>query len=680
MHKNQYWLIITWMVLISVASCARRGVPTGGEKDTIPPTLVSTTPALEAVNFRGNEITLTFNELIDARNLKKELIVTPPIEDYDFSVRKNRVYINLEEDLLDSTTYTFNFGEAIQDLSEGNKAENAIVAFSTGDYIDSFKIQGTVRQLLNQQPQEEAVVALYDVRDTLDLFTGPPSYFAKTNEEGAYTIRYIKPGLYRAYAYQDANSNLKVESNKEPYGFIADTLFIGKLAPEVEAQDSLTRLDLSALTIPINRKNVQPLILQSSRATGQYYEFKFNKGLDRYRLTVDTTDVEAGTQERVDSLEITTINRPRYLFHNFQDQKKVIRVYNTLRQDSLRTVLTAVDSTDQAVRDSTFYIRFTESRRKTEAFSTQFEVGSDAISEVIKSKITFSKPVVAVSTDSILLSYDTLYYLPIAYDSALTWNDRLDEVELSIPIDREQLVDSVIFYQQRNDSVARVQRAQRTQVYIDSLRAANKAEDQRRLLGALATASRNSAVEQLRDSIAQIDDDQLIGPLINSTIDTLTIRQAPAAPPPDRRDVRENLKALNFYAAPGSFMSVEQDSSEAIIQRYTFINPEKFGTISGAVTVPYQNYWLQLLNKSYQVVREVKNPTAYTFKAVRPDTYYLRILVDDNNDGAWGDGNILRNEAPEPVLVYPEELVVRENWEMSNVDVNPATLFTVSSE
>jgi uncharacterized protein (DUF2141 family) len=655
-------------------------VPTGGEKDTIPPTLVSTTPALEAVNFRGDEISLTFNELIEARNLKKELIVTPPIDDYDFSIRKNRVYIDLEEDLLDSTTYTFNFGEAIQDLSEGNKAENALIAFSTGDYIDSFKIQGTVRQLLSQQPQEEAVVALYDVRDTLDAFTGPPRYFAKTNEEGEYTIRYVKPGLYRAYAYQDANSNLKVESNKEPYGFIADTLFIGTIAPEVKAQDSVPRLDLSALTIPITRKNVQPLVLQSSRATGQYYEFKFNKGLDSYAITVDTTDVETNTLSKLDSLGVTTISRPRYLFHNFQDQKKVIRVYNTLRQDSLRTVLTAVDSTKQAVRDSTFYIRFAESRRKPEDFSTRFEVGDDAISEVIQSKITFSKPVVAVSTDSILLSYDTLYYLPIAYDSTLSWNDRLDEVELTIPIDREQLVDSVIFYQQRNDSIARGQRVLNTKVYLDSLQAATQIADQRRLLGTLATVSRNPTIKQLQDSIAQIDDDQLIGPMIQSTVDTLTIVEAPAAPPLDRRDVRENLKALNFYVAPGSFMSIEQDSSEAIIQRYTFIDPNKYGTVSGTVAVPYQNYWLQLLNKSYQVVKEIKNPTAYTFRAVRPDTYYLRILVDDNGDGVWNDGNILLNEAPEPVLMYPKELIVRENWEMSSVDVNPDTLFTMSSE
>lgn len=679
--RNYHWLLISWIALILVGSCARQGVPTGGEKDTIPPTLVRMIPELEAVNYTGDEIELEFDELIEARNLKKELIITPPVAEYDFYIKKNKLYIQLEEELQDSTTYTFNFGEAIQDLSEGNKATNAVAAFSTGDYIDSFRVQGTVRQLLTQQPVEEAVVTLYDTRDTLDAFTGPPRYFAKTDEEGNYTIRYLKPGLYRVYAYQDANNNLKIETNKEPYGFIADTLFVGVVDPEVKAQgDSSQRPNLLAIDIPITRKNAQPLLLQSSRATGQYYEFKFNKGLNSYSLAVDPTDVDASTKKLIDSLAVNTTDSTEYLFHNFQDERKVIRVYNTLRQDSLRTLLTAIDSTEQAVRDSVFYVRFTDSRRKPEEFATKFEVINDAIEDSIQSRVQFNKPVINVNTDSILLSYDTLYYLPIDYASALTWNDRLDEVTFTLPIDRRQLVDSVLFYQQRNDSITRVQRQQRSTIYLDSLRAATEVEDQRRLLGALSNISRDPVVRQLQDSVSALEDEQQVTQLIRTVADTLALRSTPPTELPDRRTVSENLKALNFYAAPGSFMSVEQDSSEAIVQRYTFKNPENFGTVSGTVTVPYESYFFQLLNKSYQVVEELKNPTTYTFKGIRPETYRLRILVDSNNDGIWQDGNVLLNKEPEPVLLYSEEIIVRENWEMNNVDVNTTTLFTVSSE
>ncbi len=65
MNKNGWWLAIAWVALILAGSCARRGTPTGGEKDTIPPTLIRTVPALETVNFTSDEIELEFDELIE---------------------------------------------------------------------------------------------------------------------------------------------------------------------------------------------------------------------------------------------------------------------------------------------------------------------------------------------------------------------------------------------------------------------------------------------------------------------------------------------------------------------------------------------------------------------------------------------------------------------------------------
>ena len=681
MNKTEVWLAFAWAMLIVLGSCAKRGTPTGGEKDTVPPVLVRMLPALETVNFNDKEIELEFNELIEARNLKKELIITPPIEDYDFYTKKNKLYIRLKEDLLDSTTYTFNFGEAIQDLSERNKAENAVIAFSTGAYIDSFQVSGNVRQLLTQQPAEGAVVALYNIKDTLDAFTGPPMYFAKTNEAGDYTIRYIKQGLYRIYAYNDTNSNLKAETNKEPYGFVADTLYLGNVRPEVASvSDSLSPVDLTEVDISLVRKNTQPLLLQSSRPNGKYYEFKFNKGIQDYTLTVQGEDVAANTKNFVKALNINTTDSTRYLFNNLQNDHKLVRVYNTLQQDSLRATLTAIDSTEQAIRDSVFYLQFVESRRQSEEFQTQFEVQNDAIERTIESIIRFNKPVVMVKPDSVLLGYDTLFYLPINYKEALVWNDRLDEVRINIPVSRQQLVDSVLFYEQQSDSVFFRQQQQLARAYLDSIRQASSPEKQRKLLQTLTHVRRDATLNTLRDSVANTEDNEQAARLIRAYADTATFDDLPPAKRYDRPTTDENLKALNFYAAPGSFMSVEQDSSQAIIQRYTFKNPEQYGTVSGTIDLPYENYFLQLVNKDYKVVEELKNSKRYTFSMIRPDTYRLRVLVDANNNGRWEDGNILLNQEPEPVLMYQDEITFRANWEVNDVDVNSGKLSTPSSE
>ena len=680
MLNREFWLASIWILLIAIGSCARRGAPTGGEKDTIPPVLIKTIPALETVNFNGNEIELQFDELIEARNLKQELIVTPPIEEYDYYVNKNTLYIRLEQDLLDSTTYTFNFGEAIQDLSERNKAENAVVAFSTGSSIDSFQVSGKVRRLLTQLPVEEAVVALYNIDDTVDIFTGPPMYFDKTNEEGEYKIRYVKRGSYRIYAYTDVNSNLKAETNKESYGFVSDTIRLEN--PLGSSSDSIASTSAASVEVDLFliRKNIQPLVLQSNRPNGKYYELKFNKGILNYGISVEQSDISSATKDFMGKLGANTVDTTRFLFHNLNEERNVLRVYNTIKQDSLRITLNVTDSTEQAIRDSVFFLQFVESRRKPEEFQNKFNVQSSQIEQSIDSRIAFNKPIVKVNTDSILLGYDTLFYLPINYESAFVWSDELDEVQISIPIDQNQLLDSILVYLRREDSLSFVRQQRQVNQYLDSLQQAIKIEEQIDLIKKLARAGgQNRAVSQLLDSLSSLDNDDQKASLINDYVDTAQFDISVPAKKYDRREIAENLRALNFYAAPGSFVSVEQDSNVAIIQRYTFKVPEKYGSLSGTMNVPYENYFLQLLNQNYEVVEELKNPRQYTFNMIEPGTYRLRILVDANNNGKWEEGNILLDQEPEPVLMYQDEVIFRENWEVTE-DIDSNKLFTRSSE
>ncbi|PSR04681.1 MAG: hypothetical protein BRD50_03090 [Bacteroidetes bacterium SW_11_45_7] len=52
-----------------------------------------------------------------------------------------------------------------------------------------------------------------------------------------------------------------------------------------------------------------------------------------------------------------------------------------------------------------------------------------------------------------------------------------------------------------------------------------------------------------------------------------------------------------------------------------------------------------------------------TIKHLRPQTYKLRIIVDQNNNGRWDPGNYSRNKQPEQVIYYKGKIEVRKNWE-----------------
>ena len=55
-------------------------MPSGGDKDTIPPVVVHSVPEFNARNYKGNFVSLTFDEFIISDNISSELVVSPPLK------------------------------------------------------------------------------------------------------------------------------------------------------------------------------------------------------------------------------------------------------------------------------------------------------------------------------------------------------------------------------------------------------------------------------------------------------------------------------------------------------------------------------------------------------------------------------------------------------------------------
>ena len=401
--------IIRFLGLVQLSifwfSCANQTQPTGGPKDEDPPILQSSNPSQGELNVEARQIELTFNEAIKLNSFKEQLIITPRIEaEYTPRFRKNKVIIDLDAPLDDSTTYTLNFREAIQDITEGNAPENLKLAFSTGYYLDSMSINGTVTHIFTQQPGADITVALYTHDDTLDIFTGPPLYFTKTDEEGTYSFENIKVDQYRIYAFADKNKNLTNESQSESYGFSSQLLEL----------DSA----ISDLSIPVQHLDVRELIMQSARQSGTVYILKFNKHLTSYQLN-------------------PTEHPELRISSNFSDKThQTINIYNNIPiADSLMVLVTAYDSLQTEVQD-TAYVKFEETRRKPAEFKSSLALKKVITDQrYVNGSINFSKPVQFINLDSALIYIDSLHVYP--FDSThLTWNFYKDQLDFSFLLDK----------------------------------------------------------------------------------------------------------------------------------------------------------------------------------------------------------------------------------------------------
>src|SRR5258706_13686599 len=92
-------LVITG--ILSSPGCASIVPPLGGPRDTIPPRLVMVNPQDSARQFNGNKIIFTFDEYIDPKDTRTELIVSPvpkiePIVDAKLRVLTVRIKDTLE--------------------------------------------------------------------------------------------------------------------------------------------------------------------------------------------------------------------------------------------------------------------------------------------------------------------------------------------------------------------------------------------------------------------------------------------------------------------------------------------------------------------------------------------------------------------------------------------------------
>ena len=121
-----------------MSGCAQIVSPTGGVRDSCPPKLVNANPKSGTTNFKGNKITLDFDEYIELADVRQNLLVSPsPKTDPNVDYKLRTVTIKLRDTLEPNTTYTINLGNAIKELNEGSQLKKCTYDFHNDDRVDA---------------------------------------------------------------------------------------------------------------------------------------------------------------------------------------------------------------------------------------------------------------------------------------------------------------------------------------------------------------------------------------------------------------------------------------------------------------------------------------------------------------------------------------------------------------
>ena len=232
MFKNKAILIFILLAL-SLTNCAKRGTITGGLKDTLAPNLKISFPENFSTKFQGDEIKLVFDEYIKLTNVNKQLIISPPMEREPIilpTTATKYLTIKIKDTLKPNTTYSFNFGQSIADNNEGNALNQFKYVFSTGAYIDSLSLTGTVRDAYEKEADAFISVMLYDMDDKFNdsvVYNKSPRYITNTLDSlKTFKLENLKAGKYLLVAMKDQNSNNKFNPKQDKIGFLKEVITI----------------------------------------------------------------------------------------------------------------------------------------------------------------------------------------------------------------------------------------------------------------------------------------------------------------------------------------------------------------------------------------------------------------------------------------------------------------------
>ncbi len=226
--NKRFPVILLLLSTFFLVQCAKRGNPTGGDIDTTPPKFLRASPENYSTNFNSKEIRIYFDEYIKLDKPQEQIIISPPMsprpEITPMGGPQKYIRIRITDTLQENTTYVVNFGRSVVDNNEANPLPFFKYVFSTGTYIDSLTVKGTVQDALLKEAEPFISVMLYEVNENFSdslVFNEAPRYITNTLDSlRSFELTNLKAGTYQLVAVKDLNNDYKFTPSREKIAFM----------------------------------------------------------------------------------------------------------------------------------------------------------------------------------------------------------------------------------------------------------------------------------------------------------------------------------------------------------------------------------------------------------------------------------------------------------------------------
>jgi hypothetical protein len=199
------------------ATCAKRGMPSGGPADETEPYVDGLEPISGSVEVGTDaDIRISFSEPMKRRTVETGVVVSPPVRWRKRYWEDNTYVLVPETGLVPHTTYLVSVTNKATD-SHGLKMKSTFVGgFSTGVTIDAGRLSGKVAW--KKLKVDDAAVVVLDA-DTLALGAEfpreKPVYLTLTGDGGLFEVPFVDTTrTYWVLAFMDKNVNAEYDEEE----------------------------------------------------------------------------------------------------------------------------------------------------------------------------------------------------------------------------------------------------------------------------------------------------------------------------------------------------------------------------------------------------------------------------------------------------------------------------------
>lgn len=105
--------------------------------------------------------------------------------------------------------------------------------------------------------------------------------------------------------------------------------------------------------------------------------------------------------------------------------------------------------------------------------------------------------------------------------------------------------------------------------------------------------------------------------------------------------------------------------NDTIVKKFRTKKEADYGNIYLTMTPDFpESYIVELYSGKKMVSRKFHQGTqVINYKYLSPGDYFLKLIVDNNNNQKWDTGDYLNHVQPEKVVLYKKEIKIRANWD-----------------